>query len=314
MENPTSLQRASAAPESVLADRIEDDVDVSPLWWRPRCRSAGGRLEIVAAFPVGDPRADPGAHLDCRAEVDPAPDTRVDDSSRAWENLVKLRVVPEPGLVALNGSLSVPKKLYSTATIAPEPHVCPAGYSWNPGQPMCGRGRVGSTHPRAIMAQCGYQSAQRTCSWRCSARTRSETGAPTRYAPRARTPPPASDTARTPAPDAGPMPPGVLGPSLGNVGTVDRGLPRYLRPPVPADAGRGIRPALGPRRSAAPWPGSEPQPKSTAATSASTSPSQSRGAVWSSATTLPSRSRSRPTSPTDSRPRIDGANALSNRK
>jgi hypothetical protein len=102
-------------------------------WWRPRCRSAGGRLEIVAAFPVGDPRADPGAHLDCRAEVDPAPDTRVDDSSRAWENLVKLRVVPEPGLVALNGSLSVPKKLYSTATIAPEPHVCPAGYSGNPG-------------------------------------------------------------------------------------------------------------------------------------------------------------------------------------
>ena len=73
---------------------------------------------------------------------------------------------------------------------------------------------------------------------------------PPRYAPRARTPPPASDTARTPAPDAGPMPPGVLGPSLGNVGTVDRGLPRYLRPPRPADAGRGIRPALGPRWSA----------------------------------------------------------------
>jgi hypothetical protein len=56
----------------------------------------------------------------------------------ACEKLVKLLVVPELRLKALNSILSVPKKLYSAPTIAPLPVVCPAGYSGKPGVSISG--------------------------------------------------------------------------------------------------------------------------------------------------------------------------------
>jgi hypothetical protein len=68
------------------------------------------------------------------AEVDAAPHTRESITSlSAWEELMKLLVVPELGLVALNAILSVPKKACSAPTIAAPPVGYPAAPSGNPG-------------------------------------------------------------------------------------------------------------------------------------------------------------------------------------